>query len=135
MKTGLIHKPGGTFLDGWGHRITFDEWRVYMKNGWIRSTFRKSNGRSIKWNSPFDCYLKEEINFDDPNGWKQLEDEFNVLLEKQKIKYPEQHKNQKSSTIKEINWRKKNWPSKMSIESIAKYTEYLLSICRKRALK
>jgi hypothetical protein len=132
MRTGKLHQTTtGEFRDGYDNFHKFDEWRICLNSGWIRVTFRKKNGRHTKWTSPFDVFLKREIKFT-PEEWKQFDEEFKVLLERQKEKYPTAHKEQKSSTIKEINYRKKNWPKIMAEPEVAEWINYILPICRKR---
>lgn len=132
MRTGNLHKTTtGEIRDGYGHYSKFDEWRMYLSAGWIRVTFRKKNLRLIKWTSPFDAWLKRDIRLT-PEEWAQFDKEFQVLLERQKKKYPAAHKEQKSEAIKDINYKKKMWPHIMAEPDTSAWVEQILPICRKR---
>ena len=129
MKTGLLH-PMQITRD-------FEEWRMYIKEGFIRVVFRKKNGRRCLFTSPFCPYIKENTGdtfSPKMNGteWQILDEEFKILFERQKTKYPQQHKKQKSDTIKDINYKRKHSSYKFSITQTETWTNYLLSICRKR---
>lgn len=130
MKTGLIHKLENTSV--------YDEWRMYISKGYIRVTFRKKNGRrTTLWSFPFDPFIKKNTGGEsfspemNENEWKQFDEEFKILFERQKQKYPEAHKKQKSATIKDINFKKKHCPYDFT-GVVNEWTEYLLKICRQR---
>lgn len=96
MKTGLLH-PMQVTRD-------FDEWRMYIKEGFIRVVFRKKNGRRCLFTSPFCPYIKENTGDTfspkmNDTEWQIFDEEFKILFERQKTKYPQQHKKQKSDTI------------------------------------
>ena len=132
---GRLHKTTGSYIGAWDCPTEFTEWRLHLEDGFIRATFRrkiKSSFRSAKWTTPFDPTIKKDITFTNEADWKVFDEEFAKLIERQKKLYPEQHKEQKSNTIKDINFKTKHWPKMMAEEKVVKHLEYILSIVRKR---
>jgi len=133
---GKLHKTTGSYIGAWECMTEFNEWCMRMKDGWISITFRRkirSRCPSAKYTTPFCPTIKRDIKFTDPKDWDVFDKEFAILLERQKKLHPEQHREQKSDTIKNINYMTKHWPKMMAEEPVVSHVNFLLPIARKRS--
>lgn len=122
----------GTFKDAWNHDTKFTKWRVYLdhKSGWVRMDMYGK--RSSSHTTPFDPLLKYEVKFSDDATWEVFHREMENEIAKQKKKFPEKWKEQKSKAIKNINWIKKMYPETYKKEKVINWINELLPQLRKR---
>lgn len=123
------------------HGGNFYKWRVYTTQyGNVVAHFRGKNWSGSR--SVYDHRLKQEITFDDPKDWDRLVEDMLKELSRQKKKFPDKWKEQKSQCIRSINLDKKEDAKRakrnfdnyqiLQKERVKEWMDFVLPLARKR---
>jgi hypothetical protein len=118
IKTSGRHSASNPYC--W-HGGAFYKWRVYLnEGGWV----------------------KVEFTFDDSRDWDRLVEDMMKELARQKKKFPDKWKEQKSQCVRSVNFTKRNDAIRakrsfdnfqiLQMEKVKEWTDFVLPLARKR---
>ncbi len=131
MARGYIKRGGEYKSYGWSGG-KFYKWRVYLnpETGWVSVSFIGKN--NSKFSSPYSPDLKWSTVFDDPNEWNVLLAEIESEVAKQKKKFPEKYKEQKSDGLRKINFGLKYHKKWYNLPLMKEWIDQIIPELRKR---